>query len=258
MLYQRMESPLHRLNPAGKLILLILFFCWVLLLTTPLTALAPFLTALFALVIARSLPNLRRSLPLLLVFSITSLLLWSLLTTGHTPLFHLGTIIFYREALLYALAMAIRLDAMLMGGLVFVSTTSVEELRFGLCQLRIPYPIAFAISLAFRLVPNFAEALEKAIQAQKLRGLALDQMGLVTRLRNYAPLIIPVILISLRNTDQLAVALEARGFGRAIPRTSFLSRPWRMTDTCACLLLLTVIIACLCLRLKGVGVLLLP
>jgi energy-coupling factor transport system permease protein len=49
--------------------------------------------------------------------------------------------------------------------------------------------------------------------------------------RRYAPLIIPAILVSLRNTDQLAMALEARGFGRAAPRTTYLEHPWTARDT---------------------------
>jgi energy-coupling factor transport system permease protein len=237
-LYRSAATPIHRLNPAGKIVLLLLFFGWTLRLEHPLPLLAPFAVALLGLALGRGWPAVRATLPLLLTLGAVTLLFWTLLDTGTTPLLHVGALTITREAVWYAVAMALRLEALLLGGLVLVTTTSVEALRWGLCGLRVPFPVAFAIGLAFRLIPHFAGALEKAVQAQRCRGFAVDAGGPLARLRNYAPLLIPAILVSLRTTDHLAAALEGRGFGRTTARTTFLAHPWRWPDTLCTLVLL--------------------
>jgi len=237
-------TPLHRLHPADKIVLLVLYFVWAMQFNDPLGVLLPLAVALAGLFAARAMGNARKALPLMVPITVMCLLLWSLLagtSRGHTVLWQWGSLAVYREAVWYAVAMAIRLNAMLLGGIIFISVTGIEELRLGLTRLGLPYPMAFAISLAFRLVPLIGSTLEKAAQAQKSRGFALDRGGPLTRLRNHAPLIIPVILVSLRNIDQLAAALEARGFGGPTRRTSFIASPWRTADTMCCISAVVVI-----------------
>src|SRR4030065_176332 len=53
----------------------------------------------------------------------------------------------------------------------FLSTTRNEELTNGLIRMGLPYPIAFALSTALRLVPTFAGAGATIVQGQVSRGL---------------------------------------------------------------------------------------
>lgn len=241
-LYRPAATSLHRLNPAGKIVLLVLFFIAVLRLQHPPALFAALAVALLGVALGRAWAALRAVLPLLLTLAGVTLLFWALFGGGSTPLWRLGTFTLHREAVVYGAVMALRLVALLLGGLVLIATTSVEALRWGLCRLRVPFPVAFAIGLAFRLIPHIAGALEKAVQAQRCRGFAVDAGGPLTRLHNYAPLLIPAILVSLRTTDQLAAALEGRGFGATIPRTSLHAYPWRAGDT-LCLVVLTAAVA---------------
>jgi len=242
------------LHPSGKIVLLLGYFTLALLFSTPAATLGLLLTAVGMAVMARALGNVRQIGTFLLMLTGICLLFWLLSGSGQLPLWRLGRLTIYREAVWYGLAMALRLDAMLITGIVFITCTSIEELRLGLCGLRLPYPAAFSIGLAFRLVPTFAETLEKAAQAQKARGFALEEGNFFTRFRKHAPLIIPVILVSLRNTDQLAMALEARGFGRAATRTSYLHHPWRVADTLCCLTALALLAVAILLHSSGIGV----
>lgn len=241
-------TPLHRLHPSGKIVLLALFFAWAMCFTTPAGTLLVLIVALLGIALAGSWTNLRKVLPLLLPVTLMCLLLWSLFAEGHTALWHWRSLIVYREGIAYAVAMAVRLDAMLFGGLVFIATTSIEELRLGLVRLRLLFPVAFAISLAFRLVPVFAGTLEKVVHAQKSRGLALDTGNPIARMKKHVPLIVPVILLSLRNVDQLAAALEARGYGSEGKRSSYLARPWRFADSACCVVGVLVLAGTIVLR----------
>jgi len=223
--------PLNRLCPAARIVLLIITFGWMLTFTHPLTALIPFLIALAGVALARGGALLRRLAPLLLLLMGMTIVIWTLLTPAGAVLCRLGELTISVEGLSHATAMALRLSGMMIAGMAFIAATPVEELRVGLSQLGLPYPMAFAIGLAFRLVPVFSTMLQTTIQAQQIRGHLLDSGGTWHRMRNYAPLIIPVILLSLRNTDRLAVALAARGYGRVGARTSILDHRWQWSDT---------------------------
>jgi energy-coupling factor transporter transmembrane protein EcfT len=102
----------------------------------------------------------------------------------------------------------------------FLTCTPIEDIAYGLNRLGMPYVASFALSLAFRLTPLFLQAGQQIALAQRARGLDLDRGGPLRRLRGYLPILVPVLLGGLRRADQLAVALELRGFGRPGKRTA--------------------------------------
>ena len=75
-----------------------------------------------------------------------------------------------------------------------------------------PYPAAFALSTALRLVPTFVGAGATIIQAQRSRGLDLDRGDLFRRVGHFIPQAVPLLIYALRYTNFLAMALECRGF----------------------------------------------
>jgi len=96
------------------------------------------------------------------------------------------------------------------------------------------------MTLAFRLVPVFLDAAATVVQAQRCRGLEFDRGGLWQRLRRYIPVIVPVFMGGLRRADNMAMALEARGFQSSSPRTSLYESRFGMLDTLALLFLLAM------------------
>jgi energy-coupling factor transport system permease protein len=70
-------------------------------------------------------------------------------------------------------------------------------------------------------------------EAQRSRGLDTESGGPLARLRTYVPLLVPIFLHTLRNTDQLAKALESRGFGARRERTSLLTIGFHGRDAVA-------------------------
>jgi len=96
---------------------------------------------------------------------------------------------------------------------VFFQTTLPEDLSQSLLILRVPYSIAFALSLAFRFVPTMARETESIVQAQQSRGHQFNEGGMIQKIRNFFPLIIPLIMGSIRRAFHVAEALETRCFG---------------------------------------------
>lgn len=231
-LYLDRDSPVHRLDPRTKLFLLLGGFFAAALFSRP----AP-LAALLAILVVyaamgRASGNLRRVWVLLLTIGVVSLASWSVFARGATPLVWRIT----WEGLLFGLAAAIKIDAMIIAGLIFLSTTRTEEIVLGLIRLRVPYQAAFAFSLAIRMVPTIIGTALTVTEAQRSRGLDLGSGGPLARLRSHIPLLVPIFLHTLRNTDQLAKALESRGFGARRERTSYLEIGFHWTDAVALIL----------------------
>lgn len=122
--------------------------------------------------------------------------------------------------------MGLRLTTMLSMGLLFLASTRVEELASGLQRLGVPFMAAFSLTLAFRLLPLFAGSGATIVNAQACRGLDPREGSLIKRLGRYLPLLVPLVLFSLRSADGMAAAIESRGLGMHPSRTSILrSRP---------------------------------
>jgi energy-coupling factor transporter transmembrane protein EcfT len=97
--------------------------------------------------------------------------------------------------------------------------SGIERLLRPLRVLRIPsHDVAIMISMAFRFVPAFLHELQRIKEAQMARGADFRNNNLLQRVRATARLLPPLILSFLRRADDLAAAMEARGYQRG-PRT---------------------------------------
>ena len=82
-----------------------------------------------------------------------------------------------------------------------------------------PYRLAFALGLAFRLVPLFLGSARSIVEAQRARGLDLARGGPLARLGKFVAVLVPIFMTALRDADRMAMALDARGFSAGVPRT---------------------------------------
>ena len=157
------------------------------------------------------------------------------------------------ESLQYGIANALRIEAMLVSGLVFLSTTRNKELALGLIRLRMPYAVSFALSTALRLIPTFVDTTLAVVQAQKVRGLNLYAGGLQERACKCVPLLGSIFPVTLRNANLLAMALESRGFGARKDRTFLMEIRLQTKDVMVLVLLGLVLLLALLLRAQGKG-----
>jgi len=255
-IYLDKESLLHRLHPVTKIIGLLLLFIWAMVFNHPLYLSIIFLMVLFLSILAKSLSNLKKFWILLIILAFFSTLLWSLFLRGPTRIFRLGFIQISKESLLYGLAMGIRIDTMILSGIIFLSSTRTEDFTLGLSSLGLPFPVSFALSLSFRLVPTFAATTSTIIQAQKSRGLDLESGHLLKRIKKHIPLFIPILIHAIRNTDLLAMALESKGFGFKKRRTYYLHFKSTWRDWLSLAILAGLIGFSFYIRLNGYGVIL--
>jgi energy-coupling factor transport system permease protein len=130
----------------------------------------------------------------------------------------------------YASAMLLRFLVLVESFSVFFLTTSPDHLSLALEQSHVPYEFTFAFTTAVRFVPVLAEEAQTIMDAQKARGLELERGSFMKRIRNYIPILIPLIVSAIRRSLELAEAMESRAWGAAKKRTNLYVLKMRRGD----------------------------
>ena len=82
-------------------------------------------------------------------------------------------------------------------------------------KVGVSYKIAYAVSLALRYIPDIQRDFKTVSKAQQARGIDLSSKSkLRTRVKNYAMILIPLILSSLDRVELIDNAMELRSFGK--------------------------------------------
>jgi len=232
-LYIDRPSPLHRRHPLAKLAAMTMLFVATFLLDDP-RFIAPLtVLVLGATAAAGAFENLWRLRWIVVPVFVFTLGIWTLFYPA--PASGVGA---RGEAWRFGLGMALKLETSLAAGLLFLATTTVEEFALALRAVGVPYRAGFVVTLAFRLVPVFLDSALTVVDAQRCRGLDFTRGRLHQRIARYVPVIVPVFIGGLRRADQMAFALEVRGFSAGRQRTG-LPRPapnagdWLVTGVAA-------------------------
>ena len=210
--YKRHDTFLHGLDPRAKLGALAMLFIASAFASSlaVLAALAVFLLGMFF--ISKSADSLRRMGPLFLIIGAMTFMLWALFYDGTEVLFSAGPVVIYKGALSSSAVYTLRFISMLLAGLLYLSTASLEDLSDALILTGVPYKVAFTISLSFRLVLIFVSTGYTIVEAQKVRGNNAEQGGILKRIKAYVPLLIPLIINGIKKAETLTLALESKGF----------------------------------------------
>ena len=113
---------------------------------------------------------------------------------------------------------------------IIIATSSMRDLIQGLIQLKLPYDIAFMVSIGIKFVPLLMEQFQDTLMAIELRGINIKKLKLKQKLEVYAYIFTPVIVSTLNKAKHLAVSIETRGF-RAYPqRTSLYQLKYKPQD----------------------------
>lgn len=246
-LYLDKGTIIHRLDPRAKIFILFFSFAIPLLNDHPLWVGGALTLILLYGAWAKSLGNLKRISSILFFIFLFSTLVWTFFAKGADPIFWRVS----KQSILYGLGTGLKLDAMIIAGMIFLSTTKNEEIAQGLIMLGLPYPAAFAFSTALRLVPTFVGAGATISQAQRSRGLDIDSGSFLEKVKKYIPLLVPIFLTAIRSTDQLAMALEGKGFGARAKRTFYLRFRWGVRETLFTLFFLLVTAANVYFKIAG-------
>jgi len=218
-LYLNRDTFFHRLDPRTKLIMTIAHFIASAALVEQLWigALVVIETLVFA-TLSKSWKNVYGIRIILISLWIMTLISWLLFGEGTTPLFG----IIMKEDLCQGISSVFRSMSSIIMAIILLSTTRNEELVQGCVKFGLPYRGAFAFSNALRMTPHLTGVAMTVVAAQKSRGLDLDSGGFWMKLKKTVPLVVPAVLLGLRSTDSVTMAIEAKGFGYTKKRGQYL------------------------------------
>lgn len=137
---------------------------------------------------------------------------------NQTVLFSIGAISFYKEGLSYALLLTLRVINMLCAFGVLILTTKPDELVERLIKIGMSPKIGYVLLSVLQLIPQMRTTMGKITDAQRSRGMETEG-NILVRMKAFIPLIAPVVLNSLNDTREKAIALEMRGFNMKNKKT---------------------------------------
>jgi energy-coupling factor transport system permease protein len=114
---------------------------------------------------------------------------------------------------------------------IFVTVSSQSELMFFWEQCFRPFQLiglparelALVMVIAVRFLPVILAEIDRIRMAQIARGASLKSKSGFCAIRTLLPLLIPTLTLALRRAEELAVAMEARGYSLSKNRTRFRS-----------------------------------
>jgi energy-coupling factor transport system permease protein len=105
----------------------------------------------------------------------------------------------------------------------FKSFSPLKKLKFPIEEL------SLITMISLRFVPLLLEEAFNLKKAQMSRGASFEG-GLIKRVKKTLPLLVPLFVSSFRKADELALALDARGFRSGQERTSFQRLIFKRSD----------------------------
>lgn len=218
-LYIPKDTPVHKIDPISKLLYIVAAISIPAIISTRGAALICLLISILLLIAGKVL---RHAIP---VISFSFIILLSVIIIqglfkldNRTPLFSIGPLIFYKEGLLYALDICIRVMGILCAFSILVLTTKPSDLIESLVRHGLSPRIGYVLSSVLQIIPEMTSTMGTITDAQKSRGMETEGKLLV-RIKAFFPLIGPVVMNSLVATRERAMALEVRGFNSNIKKT---------------------------------------
>lgn len=245
------SSPIHRMDPRVKIVLMIVYVVTLFLAKT--AAAYAFLLVATAVLIATTRISLKFYLrglkPLLFIMIFTGIL--NMLYSEGEPFFTWWIFSISWQGVFNAAFMVLRIVMMVLVMSVLTYTTSpllltggMERLLYPLTYLRVPvHDFAMMMTIALRFIPTLLEETEKIMNAQKARGADFETGSLIRRAKALIPILIPLFVSAFRRAEELAVAMECRCYeGDSRIRTRFVEYRCTWLDLVAavlCALILT-------------------
>lgn len=145
----------------------------------------------------------------------------------------------YYASLLQTFYIVFRLVLMIALTLILTATTRPLDLTYAIEWYLLPFKlinfptheVAMTISIALRFIPTLLEETMRIMKAQASRGVDFVGGKLKEKMRAVIALIVPLFISAFQRSEELANAMEARGYDPSAKRTRYRQLTWRVTDS---------------------------
>jgi energy-coupling factor transport system permease protein len=235
-------SPVHDLDPRAKIVATAVLVAGLFLIDSTM-GLMFVAAALVALVAASRIPVrsfLRLLRPVLFIVALT-VTFQVLFSREGATVFEWGFLEVHAGGLRLGFFLALRIILLVGVAGVLTATTApvaladgIEDLLSPLKRLRFPvHEVAMMMTIALRFIPTLGEEAEKIKGAQAARGADFSEGGPLRRARSLVPVLVPLTVGAFRRADELAEAMESRGYRGGEGRTRYRELRFRARDALA-------------------------
>ncbi|MBO3754544.1 MAG: energy-coupling factor transporter transmembrane protein EcfT [Candidatus Brockarchaeota archaeon] len=234
--YRRKDTAVHRLDPRSKFLLSIILMAVSIVFTDIRVLLALVFGQIILLSLAGSLREWLSSLRgLLFFFAVifaTQLLFGGTLYTGFI--------------------LSLRLLALSSSMSWFFLSSTPEDIGRAMSVAGLPIELTFSFTMAIRFIPVIYDEFQSIYDTQRSRGLELEKGGFRNRIRNLMPVLIPLLVGTIRRTYEIADAMEVRAFGASPKRTTFKPLRLKSGDYLVCAASAILVASAAYLKLLGI------
>ncbi|MGM9947427.1 energy-coupling factor transporter transmembrane component T family protein [Floccifex sp.] len=228
--YLPLDSLVHKMDPRSKIIIMLLLMISIFI---PSGVIGYIIIGVFiciTLLLSKlSIQYALRSMKPMLFMMVFLLVVNVLVIKTGVPWIQWGWFSIYSDAIYQTLYIVIRLLYMIIITTILTATTKPLDLTLGIEKLfkpleviKIPaHIIAMMISIALRFIPTLIEETQRIMNAQASRGVDLENGSLKEKVMAILSLIVPLFISAFDRADQLANAMEARGYNPNAKRTRY-------------------------------------
>jgi len=212
------SSPVHRLDPRAKLLILIVLIVALFSAKGPWANAACLVGICGSVALSRIKPKLilKALKPVIVLVCFTAVL--NMLYTPGETLYSFWIFNITKEGVYQGIYMTLRILLLITLTSLLTYTTSpialtdaIERLLGPLKKIKVPvHEFAMMMTIALRFIPTLIEETDKIMSAQKSRGADFDSGNLIRRAKALIPILVPLFISAFRRADELAVAMECR------------------------------------------------
>ncbi|WP_108671988.1 energy-coupling factor transporter transmembrane component T family protein [Peribacillus acanthi] len=256
--YVPSESVIHRLDPRSKLLLVFFFVCIVFLANNAVTyGILGIFTIIILLLSKIPLRFLINGLKPILWLILFTFLLHVFFTKEGELLYKFGWLEIYAGGIRQGIFISMRFTFLILVTSLLTLTTTPISITDGMEQLLNPlkkwklpvHELALMMSISLRFIPTLMQETDKIMKAQAARGVDFTSGPIKERVQSIVPLLVPLFVNSFKRAEELAIAMEARGYRGGEGRTKYRLLQWGRNDSI--LLISMLILAALLILMRN-------
>ncbi|WP_455793845.1 energy-coupling factor transporter transmembrane component T family protein [Clostridium butyricum] len=259
--YKSIDSPIHRLTGATKLICLIL---WSLVSMLTYNTYILLFMVMFSFIIFKISKIKFKQISFVFYFILIFLIINNIaififspyegvkIYNSRTDLFHIiGPYSLIVEQLFYQFNVTLKYFSIIPIALIFMVATDPSEFAASLNKIGVNYKIAYSVSIALRYIPDIQHEYSDISFAQQSRGIDMSKKAkLSQRIKNSTAILMPLIFSSLERIETISSAMELRAFGNKKKRTWYSERDFKKSDYVSIGILLILLLVSVVISIK--------
>lgn len=262
--YSEIDSPIHKLTGAAKLIALVL---WAI--ASMITYDTRVLVGMFIIsIIVFKLSKVEfKKIAFVVYFILVFLLINNIaififspyegveIYGSRTDLFKIvGPYTVTVQQLFYQFNITLKYFSIIPMALLFMVATNPSEFAASLNKIGVNYKVAYLVSIALRYIPDVQRDYQDISFAQQARGIDTSKKeSFIKRIKNSAAILMPLIFSSLDRIDTISTAMELRAFGNKKKRTWYSEKPFKKNDYIAIILVASILVIAIIANIANKG-----